>query len=58
MTVHHNALCTPCIALVNCDCHLHKCWITQSRKRRSKRSKSKERSEVHKHQVVRILTYL
>jgi hypothetical protein len=23
MIMHHTVLCTPCIALVNCDRHLH-----------------------------------
>jgi hypothetical protein len=40
--MHHNALCITCIALVNCDRHLHMRYITRSQNLRSKRSKSKE----------------
>jgi hypothetical protein len=54
--MHHITLYTPCIALVNGGHLLHIRVYHADRKRRSKRNKSKECSEVHKPQVVRILS--
>jgi hypothetical protein len=58
MIMHHNALCTPCIALINYDNLLHMRWITWSRRQKFKCSKSDGCSEVHKHQVAMMLTLL
>jgi hypothetical protein len=57
MIMHHIALCTPCIVLFNC----YPSFAYTGRSRGAgnedpKRSKSKEYSQVHKHQVARILT--
>jgi hypothetical protein len=58
MIMHHIALYTPCVALVNCGHLLHIRWIMWSRRRKIKWSKSNGCSEIPKYQVARILTLL
>jgi hypothetical protein len=57
MSMHHIELCTPCIALVN-GSHLLYMRVDhiEPEAEVQKGCKTKECSEVHKRQVVRILT--
>jgi hypothetical protein len=55
--MHHIALCTTCIALVNGGHLLHmRVDHTELEAEVQKRRKTKESSEVHERQVTRILT--
>jgi hypothetical protein len=57
MIMHHIALCTPCITLVNGGHILHmRVDHVEPEAKVQKVRKTKECSEVHKRQVVMILT--
>jgi hypothetical protein len=58
MIMHHNAICTPCITLVNCGHLLHIRVDHVEPKAEIKRSKSDGRLEVHKCQAVKKLILL